>query len=107
MRFFLLLILFSLISCKSTKKKDANPVESAFSENMIELNLADKMNPLRIETSFKSLGVKYLCTVDKSSNKCIYSFDLEQNSFEYMLEFLRNEVGVEDAAKTTGCDATQ
>jgi len=94
------IVLCLAFSCKSTKNQDAP--ELAFMDNQLELNLADNMDPIRIETSFKSLGVQYLCTVDKSSNRCIYSFDLEQNSLVYMLEFLGNEVGVEGAAKTTG-----
>lgn len=74
---------------------------------MIELDLADKMNPKRISTSFKSLGVEYLCTVDEQKNICIYGFDTAQKSLSEILTFLGNEVGVEGARKTTGCDSRQ
>jgi len=78
--------------------------ENTFRQDMVKLNLADKMNPQRISTSFSSLGVKYLCTVDKVKNICIYSFDTEHKSLAEMLDFLGNEVGVESAQKTMGCE---
>ena len=102
MKIIFISILFCLLlSCKSTQSK-VN--ENSFSENMIELNLADRMDPQRISTSFKSLGVQYLCTVDKVKNICIYSFDTEQKSLSEILHFLGNEVGVEEAQKTKGCE---
>jgi len=97
---FILYIAFIVCStsCKSSKE-----VSSAELLDQIELNLADKMNPKRIEMGFASLGIKYLCTLNEAENLCVFSFDTTIKSLEEILNFMGNEVGVESASITKGC----
>ena len=96
-----LLVLFSLLACRSSK--DSQTELPNFKTDMIELNLADRVKPMRIEHGFSSLGVRYVCTLDKLKNICVFSFDTTQNSLPAILKFLGNEVGIESAKKTRGC----
>ena len=74
-----------------------------YQSDKLQLNLANKMKPQRIATSFESLGVAYLCTLDVEENICVYSFDTKKKTLPEILTFLGHEVGVESASKTKGC----
>lgn len=103
--YFVLCLLFIVISCKTITIQPRVPeVEvSIYSIDKLQLNLADKMKPQRIETSFQSLGVQYLCTLDPIENICVFAFDTQQKSLEEIINYLKNEVGVQSASKTKGC----
>ena len=98
---FVWLILFccTTVACKTSKY-----VESDLRLDQIELNLTDKMNPQRIEMGFKTLGINHVCTLDKVENICVFSFDTEIKTLEEILTFMGNEVGVESASITKGCN---
>lgn len=95
----LALLLFSLsYGCKSSK----DSVGSTRTDQ-IEIDLADKMDPQRLEAGFKSLGITYVCTLNKEENLCVYKFDTSLKTIVEILSFMSNEVGVESASTTKGC----
>lgn len=53
---------------------------------------------------FKTLGINHVCTLDKVENICVFSFDTEIKTLEEILTFMGNEVGVESASITKGCN---
>jgi len=91
-----------MCSCKSKgnleKKGDMH-----FQSDQVLIDLADEMNPKRIEASFGNFGLKYLCTIDKEKNNCVFYFDTNQKNLAEMMTFLEGEVGVENVQKTSGC----
>ena len=93
----LALLLFSLSSgCKSTK-------DLGIKTDQIEIDLADQMDPKRLEAGFKSLGISYVCTLNKEENLCVYKFDTKLKTMIEIINFMSNEVGVESASTTKGC----
>lgn len=101
MRLFTVIIFsISICGCKVTEQSN---VDSKFLSDQIQLDLADKMKPSRISAGFQSLGLSYLCTLDKTKNVCVFSFDAKKKSLDEILDFMGREVGVEGAQKTKGC----
>ena len=97
----IMLLCLAVGGCKVSKEREA---AVSYLTDQIQLDLADKMDPKRISTSFQSLGVVYNCTVDEVKNICIYSFDTDKRSLQEMLDFMGNEVGVQAATRTEGCE---
>ena len=102
---YLLIILISfilsgIIACKGHKDVTAH---SDYKIDMLQLDLGDKMNPQRIEASFPSLGLQYICTIDQLKNLVVFEIDLDKTSLADAIAFLDKEVGVQSAGYTNGC----
>lgn len=77
--------------------------QETFIEDQLELDLQDKMSPKRIVTSFPTMGLKYLCTIDEKKNISVFQFDPKVKTKKEMMKFLVNEVGVQFVQETKGC----
>ncbi len=93
-----------MIACKTNKDVNA---DYNYKNNMLQLDLADKMKPQRMEASFPSLGLQYTCTIDKSKNIVVYAIDLDKTTLVDAITFLNKEVGVESAGRTMGCSTNK
>jgi len=101
MRFCILLgLALFLMACPATKEIQ----DEDFLLDQVQLDLQGKMKPSRIEASFPSMGLKYLCTISKDKNISVFKFDTTQHSRKEIIAFLGKEVGVEGASPTLGCD---
>ncbi len=102
MRFLILISAAFLFSaCPSSER--IVEVEESFLEDQLEVDLQDKMNPKRIEVSFPSMGLKFLCTVNEEKNIVVFEFDTKIKSKKEMMKFLMNEVGISYVQETRGC----
>ncbi len=90
----------AFFSCKSQKNDMKAPL---YKTDMLQLDLADKMDPKRIVASFPSLGLEYICSLNEENNIAVYTIDLSKTNLTKAIKFLDKEVGVESAALTLGC----
>jgi len=88
----------ALQACKT--KQD---ITSVFLVDQVELSLAGRTQPERIIASFPTYGLEYVCTLNKSTNTVIFSFDTDAHTRDEVVSFLSKEVGIKSASKTKGC----
>lgn len=88
------------LACSASKKQNKVP---SYLENAFELKLAEKMDPMRIQNGFDKYNLKYECTLDKAQNICVFSFSSEISQ-DKIISIFSQEVGVESASKTKGCN---
>lgn len=83
-------------------------VDKLFEPNLIEMNLADKMNPKRISNG---VGVPYnmkpVCNIDREENIVVYSFDIDKITLDKLIGIMQYEVGIESVSKTGPCPESE
>lgn len=94
-----ILVLVGILGCKSKTVLQDRVVK----ENAIQVDMAGKMEPARLISSFPRFGLKHLCKVDGEKNIHIFQFDETYIDKTEILSFLGNEVGVESCVESKGC----
>ncbi len=101
MRYCILLFLsLVLTACPSEEKISKDD----FLPDQIQLDLQSNVKTSRIEQSFPSMGLKYLCMISKEKNIAVFKYDTTIKTRNEIIKFLKNEVGVEGASPTLGCN---